>query len=117
MHSRSCCAGSAGGRGSRTCLYPLGVVAADILLGREIVFRSGLLWRAVLASGSMPIVYPAQRIGPHVLVDGGIVNPVPASVVSAMGADVTVGVRLGASAPARGSAMPRPSRRRAASRR
>ena len=95
---------------------PLGVVAADILQGREIVFRSGLLWRAVLASGSMPIVYPAQRIGPHVLVDGGIVNPVPASVVSAMGADMTVGVRLGASAPS-GSAMPRPSRRRAASRR
>lgn len=79
---------------------PLGVVAADILQGREVVFRSGLLWRAVLASGAMPGVYPAQRIGPHVLVDGGIVNPVPGSVVAEMGADVVIGVRLGDGAPA-----------------
>jgi NTE family protein len=34
------------------------------------------------------------RIGNRTLVDGGIVNPVPASVAVNMGADVVIGIRL-----------------------
>jgi predicted acylesterase/phospholipase RssA len=48
----------------------------------------------VLASGSIPGVYPAQRSGPYALVDGGVVNPVPTAVVGAMGADTIIGVQL-----------------------
>jgi len=79
---------------------PLAVVAADLETGREIVFRRGLLWLAVLASSSIPGIHPALRIGPYIAVDGGIVNPVPSSAATAMGADKVLAVRLGRPRPA-----------------
>jgi NTE family protein len=78
---------------------PLAVVAADLETGREVVFRRGLLWLAVLGSSSIPGVHPALRIGPYLAVDGGIVNPVPGSAAVAMGAEKVVAVRLGRSRP------------------
>jgi NTE family protein len=59
-----------------------------------VVFRQGLLWSAVIASMAIPGVFPAQRIGEHTLVDGGVFHPVPTNVVADMGADLVVGVRL-----------------------
>ena len=73
---------------------PLAITAADVSTGEEVVFREGLLWAAVLASMAIPGVFPAQRIGRHMLVDGGVFHPVPTGVVADMGADLVVGVRL-----------------------
>jgi NTE family protein len=73
---------------------PFAAVAADILSGREIELRSGPMWLALLASMSIPGIYPPVRYGPHLLVDGGILNPVPTNVVGNMGADVTIAVKL-----------------------
>ena len=73
---------------------PLGIVTADISTGREVVFRRGAVWRAVLASCSIPGIYPAQRMGPYTLVDGGVVNSVPVSVAAEMGAGTVIAVRL-----------------------
>lgn len=73
---------------------PFAAVAADIIRGREVHLTEGPLWHALLASMSIPGVYPPVPDGPHLLVDGGVLNPVPASVVSAMGSDVTIGVKL-----------------------
>jgi NTE family protein len=73
---------------------PLAVVAADITTRREVVFRHGLLAPALLASMAIPGIYPAQLIGPYMLVDGGVLNPVPGNVAAEMGADVVVGVKL-----------------------
>jgi NTE family protein len=73
---------------------PLGLVAADLLTQREVVLRRGPLWRAALASVSVPGVYPAQRIGPYTLIDGGVVNSVPSGVVTDMGAANVLAVRL-----------------------
>lgn len=73
---------------------PLALVAADILTQQEVVFRRGLLWQAVVASLSIPGVYPALWIGEHLVVDGGVLNPVPVSVAAQMGADVVLAVRL-----------------------
>ena len=70
-------------------------MAADILTQQEVVFRSGLLWQAVMASISIPGVYPALWIDGHLVVDGGVLNPVPVSVAAEMGADVVIGVKLG----------------------
>jgi NTE family protein len=78
---------------------PLAIVAADILTRREVVFRRGLLWPATLASIAIPGVLPAQAIGPYRLVDGSIVNPVPADVAVGMGADVVIAIRLRAEPP------------------
>jgi len=73
---------------------PLSVVATDIATQREVVFKRGLLWPALLASVSIPGIYPAQRMGRYILVDGGICNPVPSNVAADMGADVVIAVRL-----------------------
>jgi len=73
---------------------PLAITAADITSGREVVFRRGLLWPAVLASMALPGVYPPQVIGPYTLVDGGVLNPVPSNVAAEMGADTVIAVRL-----------------------
>jgi NTE family protein len=76
---------------------PLALVAADIETHREVVFRRGFVWFAVLASISIPGVYPALKVGPYTVVDGGVLNPVPASAAAEGGADIVVGVRLAAS--------------------
>ena len=58
------------------------------------MLREGLLWPAVLASMAIPGIFPAQRIGKRILIDGGVVQPVPCNVAANLGADVVVGVRL-----------------------
>ena len=75
-------------------LVPLAVTATDIVAQREVVLREGLLWHAVLASAAIPGVFPPQRIGDQVLVDGGVLNPVPSNVVADMGASIQIGVKL-----------------------
>jgi NTE family protein len=72
----------------------LAITAADLTTGEEVVFREGPVWPAVLASMAIPGVFPAQRIGDRMLVDGGVFHPVPTGVVADMGADLVVGVRL-----------------------
>jgi len=74
---------------------PLALVAADLTTGREVILRRGLLRLAALASMAIPGIYPPLRMGRHVLVDGGVVNPVPISVATAMGADLVIAVNLG----------------------
>jgi NTE family protein len=73
---------------------PLAIVAADIATGKEVTFTHGLLWPAVLASMSIPGIYPPRAIGSFILVDGGVVNPVPSDVALDMGANVVLGVNL-----------------------
>ena len=63
---------------------PLATVAADLGTFREIVFRSGLLWQAVLTSISIPGIFPAQRVGHYMAVDGGVLNLVPVSAAADM---------------------------------
>ena len=73
---------------------PLALLAVDIQSGSEVVFQSGLVWPAALATVAIPGLFPAQSIGPYWLVDGGVLNPVPADVVADMGADAVIAVRL-----------------------
>ena len=75
---------------------PLAVVAADLIHAREIVFDRGLVWKAVLASTSLPGIYPPVWVGDYCLVDGGVLNPVPATLARALGADVVLAVKLDA---------------------
>ena len=73
---------------------PLGVVATDVDTQDEVVLRRGSSVCAMFASGAVPGVFPAVRIGSRTLVDGGIVNPVPLTVAASLGADVVIGIRL-----------------------
>ncbi len=73
---------------------PLAVVATDVTTHEEVVLSRGSTTSALFASSAIPGVFPAVRIGSRTLVDGGIVNPVPASVAASLGAGVVIAVRL-----------------------
>jgi NTE family protein len=73
---------------------PLAIITADIKTGREVAFNRGLLWPAILASMAIPGAYPAVPIGNLMLVDGGVINPLPSDAVAKMGADIVIAVKL-----------------------
>lgn len=76
---------------------PLQIVATDIRTGRPVVLSEGNLARAVRASVSLPIYMRPVRWGPHLLVDGGMTNPLPCDVASGKGARVIVAMSFGSS--------------------
>ena len=69
---------------------PFYVVAADVLSGEEIVFDEGSLAEAVRASIGIIGIFSPYRLREHYLIDGGAVNPVPASVLAERGANVII---------------------------
>lgn len=73
---------------------PFAAVAADLNTGSEIVIRRGLAWQAVLASASIPALFPPVRIGGHVLVDGAVLNPVPISTAQLIGGDKVIAIDI-----------------------
>jgi NTE family protein len=74
---------------------PFAAVATSLRTGAEVWLRQGSTLEAVRASIAVPGLFaPALREG-SVLVDGGLVNPVPVSLARAMGADVVIAVDLG----------------------
>ncbi len=76
------------------CAIPLATVATDLRTGREITLDSGDIVEAVRASIAVPGIFtPLDRKG-ALLVDGGLVNPVPVSTVRAMGAGRVIAVDL-----------------------
>ena len=62
---------------------PLKIVAADFWKREQIVFESGSLLPAVHASMALPGVFQPVQIDGRVLIDGGVVNPVPFDVLPA----------------------------------
>ena len=73
---------------------PYGAVATELHSGRELWLRHGKVLEAVRASCAMPGLFtPVVREG-TVLVDGGLVNPIPVSMCRALGAELVVAVDL-----------------------
>ena len=75
---------------------PYGAVATALHNGAEIWLRSDSVTDAVRASIALPGLFAPVWRGDHLLVDGGLVNPVPVSLGRAMGADILVAVDLNA---------------------
>ena len=71
---------------------PYCAVATDWKAGREVVLDKGSLFEAIRASISLPSFYePVQRDG-MILIDGGVVNPIPMNRVKRKEGDILVGV-------------------------
>jgi NTE family protein len=68
--------------------------ASDIRRGREVMFDSGNLQRAVRASISIPVIFKPVRLGRNYLVDGGLINPVPVDVLKKNGSNFTIAVNV-----------------------
>ncbi|OGY88063.1 MAG: hypothetical protein A2233_04595 [Candidatus Kerfeldbacteria bacterium RIFOXYA2_FULL_38_24] len=73
---------------------PTTVVAADLVSGKEVLFATGPITTAVRASMAIPFIFAPVHYQNMILVDGGIVNPVPDDVVRKMGADVVIAINL-----------------------
>lgn len=70
----------------------LAVVATDIETGERVVFREGPVDQAVRASISIPGIFVPERVGDRLLVDGGVIDRVPITVIRDMGADLVIAV-------------------------
>ncbi len=76
------------------CAIPLATVATDLRSGREVTLSTGNIVEAVRASIAVPGVFTPISRDNALLVDGGLVNPVPVSTVRAMGAGQVIAVDL-----------------------
>jgi NTE family protein len=75
-------------------LLPFAAVATDLMTGEAVVATAGDLTEAVRASIAVPGIVTPVRSNGRILVDGGLVNPVPVRVARAMGADLVIAVDL-----------------------
>ena len=71
---------------------PYCAVATDWISGREVVIDKGSLFEAIRASISLPTFYEPVRRDGMILIDGGVVNPIPMNRVQRHEGDLLVGV-------------------------
>lgn len=73
---------------------PFTAVATDIRHRKEVVFDRGSLYDAIRSSISLPSIFTPNRIGDMLLIDGGVVNPVPVNRVVRTPGDILTAVDL-----------------------
>jgi NTE family protein len=73
---------------------PLTVVATDLNAGKAVLFKSGRLVPALLASTAIPGLFPAVRINDREHLDGGVVDNTPLAPAIADGAKDVIAISL-----------------------
>jgi NTE family protein len=73
---------------------PFRAVATDLVTGEAVVLARGSLGDSLRASMSVPGVFSPVSIDGRLLVDGGMANNLPVSVVREMGADIVIAVDI-----------------------
>lgn len=73
---------------------PFAAVATDFNTGERVLMRNGDLMSAIRASMSIPGVFrPVEREG-RILVDGGLVDPLPVTACRELGADFVIAIDI-----------------------
>lgn len=75
---------------------PFTAVATDLKAKKEIWFQSGSLDTAIRASVAIPSVFHPVQVNGRLLVDGGVLNPLPISPCVSVHADCIIAVDLNA---------------------
>jgi NTE family protein len=75
----------------RALAVPLAVVATDFQSWHQVVFTDGALKPAIAGSIAIPSLFRPVSFANHLLVDGGVVNPLPVDQAS-LDADILVAV-------------------------
>ncbi|MGM0653004.1 MAG: patatin-like phospholipase family protein [Bacillota bacterium] len=75
---------------------PLLINAVDIIKGKEIIMKQGALAEAVTASCSIPGIFTPVESEGLMLVDGGLLNNIPASLLKDQDLDYIISVNVGA---------------------
>ena len=71
---------------------PYCAISSDWLHGKEVEFRSGSLFDAIRASISIPSIFDPVRRNGMILMDGGIINPIPLNRIERTEGDLLMGV-------------------------
>lgn len=74
---------------------PFTAVAADIVTEKEVWINSGSLFDAIRASVSLPLFFTPVNYKDSILIDGGVLNPVPIAPTFNDNTDLTIAVNLG----------------------
>ncbi len=59
---------------------PCAVTAVDIISGQEVIIREGKVADALMATIAIPGIFPPKPWGDYLLVDGGVLDPVPVAL-------------------------------------
>jgi NTE family protein len=78
---------------------PFSCVAADLIGHKEFVFTKGSLIQAIRASSSIPTVFLPVSLDGMMLVDGGVLNPLPLDLVKRSNNDIVIAVNVNANIP------------------
>jgi NTE family protein len=73
---------------------PFAAVATDILHEKEVVFTKGSFYEAARASVAIPAVFTPVKYADTILVDGGVLNPIPIEYVTRKNGDLLIVVNL-----------------------
>ncbi len=71
---------------------PFYAVTTELTTGEEVALHEGSLARAIIASMSIPGLFPPVSIDGRHFVDGGLKNAVPVNVARSVGADIVIAV-------------------------
>ena len=71
---------------------PFCAVSTDWERGEEVVFRKGSLLEAIRSSISLPGFFNPVRPDGRILIDGGVLNPIPLDCVARKEGDLLVGI-------------------------
>ena len=78
---------------------PLLVNAVDLLQGEEVILKKGPVAEAVHASCAIPGIFTPVKLGDYLLVDGGLLDNVPVTVMDKFDLDYIIAVDVGAQKP------------------
>jgi len=78
---------------------PFTAVATDLTQKKEVWFRSGALYKALRASIAIPGVFTPVLEKRHLLVDGGVMNPLPLNAIQRESGAIVVAVNVNGSVP------------------
>jgi predicted acylesterase/phospholipase RssA/outer membrane translocation and assembly module TamA len=70
----------------------LGIVATDIVAGERVVFERGSLAEALRATMGVPLAFTPMEQGNRLLMDGGLLEPIPTRTARQLGADFVIAV-------------------------
>jgi len=73
---------------------PFAAVATDLLHEKEVVFTKGSFYEAARASVAIPAVFTPVKYTDTILVDGGVLNPIPIEHVLRKNGDILIVVNL-----------------------
>lgn len=73
---------------------PFACVACDLKTGEEVILKEGKMINAIMASSSVPAVFPPVQIGKRLLIDGAVTSEIPIEAARQLGADFVIAVNV-----------------------